>query len=73
MGVFLTAGYVFQTYGLQHTTASNAGFITGLFVVLTPLFGALLSAARLGLTAWLAAGVSAVGLLLLSGAAETWT
>ena len=37
MGAFLTAGYVFQTYALQHTTASNAGFITGLFVVLTPV------------------------------------
>ena len=42
MGVFLTAGYVFQTLGLEHTSASNAGFITGLFVVLTPLFGLLL-------------------------------
>ena len=42
MGVFLTAGYVAQTLGLEHTSASNAGFITGLFVVLTPLFGALL-------------------------------
>jgi len=31
MGVFLTAGYVFQTLGLQDTSASNAGFITGLF------------------------------------------
>ncbi len=68
MGVFLTAGYVFQTYGLQHTTASNAGFITGLFVVLTPLFGALLWRLDVGRTTWLAAGVSAVGLLLLSGA-----
>jgi drug/metabolite transporter (DMT)-like permease len=68
MGVFLTAGYVFQTYGLEHTTASNAGFITGLFVVLTPLFGALLWRLDVGRTTWLAAGVSAVGLLLLSGA-----
>ena len=41
MGVFLTAGYIFQTLGLEHTSASNAGFITGLFVVLTPLFGLL--------------------------------
>ena len=48
MGVFLTAGYVAQTLGLQHTTASNAGFITGLFVVLTPLFGALLFGIRAG-------------------------
>jgi drug/metabolite transporter (DMT)-like permease len=67
MGVFLTAGYVAQTLGLEHTTASNAGFITGLFVVLTPLFGALLFGLRAPLPAWLAAGVSAAGLLLLSG------
>jgi len=68
MGVFLTAGYVTQTLGLQHTTASNAGFITGLFVVLTPLFGALLFRIRPVRAAWLAAGVSGLGLLLLSGA-----
>jgi drug/metabolite transporter (DMT)-like permease len=68
MGLLLTAGYVAQTLGLQHTSASNAGFITGLFVVLTPLAGALLFGMRIGGTAWAAAGASAVGLLLLSGA-----
>jgi drug/metabolite transporter (DMT)-like permease len=67
MGVYLTAGYVLQTYGLQRTTASNAGFITGLFVVLTPLFGAALYGQRASRVAWSAAGVSAVGLFLLSG------
>jgi drug/metabolite transporter (DMT)-like permease len=67
MGVFLTAGYVAQTIGLEHTTASNAGFITGLFVVLTPLFGALIFGMRPARAAWLAAGVSAAGLLMLSG------
>jgi len=67
MGVFLTAGYVFQTLGLQHTTASNAGFITGLFVVLTPLFGLLLFRIPVATVAWAAAGMSALGLLLLSG------
>jgi drug/metabolite transporter (DMT)-like permease len=68
MGVFLTVGYVAQTLGLEHTSASNAGFITGLFVVLTPLLGALLFGIRPGRAAWLAALVSAVGLLMLSGA-----
>ena len=66
MGLFLTAGYVFQTYGLERTSASNAGFITGLFVVLTPLFGTILFRQRAGAPAWVAAGVSAVGLFLLS-------
>ena len=68
MGVFLTAGYAFQTIGLERTTASNAGFITGLFVVLTPLLAAAVLHERVATTAWAAAGVSAAGLFLLSGA-----
>jgi drug/metabolite transporter (DMT)-like permease len=67
LGVFLTAGYVFQTLGLERTSSSNAGFITGLFVVLTPIFGAVVFRHQAGATAWIAAGVSAFGLLLLSG------
>jgi drug/metabolite transporter (DMT)-like permease len=38
IGIFLFIGYVFQTIGLQYTTASNAGFITGLNVVIVPIF-----------------------------------
>ena len=67
MGVFLTAGYIFQTVGLEYTSASNAGFITGLFVVLTPLFARVIFGVRPGPTAWAAALVSALGLLLLTG------
>jgi drug/metabolite transporter (DMT)-like permease len=67
MGVFLMVGYVFQTLGLERTTVSNTGFITGLFVVLTPLFGAVVLRQRPGAVVWTAAIVSAVGLYLLSG------
>lgn len=67
MGVFLTGGYVLQTFALQHTTASNVGFITGLFVVATPLLGALVLGVRVGRTAIGAALVAALGLALLSG------
>ncbi len=67
MGVFLTSGYVFQTLGLERTTASNAGFITGLWVVLTPVLGALLFSQNIERAAWTAAAASAVGLGLLSG------
>ena len=67
MGAFLTAGYVFQTLGLEETSSSNAGFITGLFVVITPLLGALVLRQRIGRLAWAAAAVSAAGLYLLSG------
>ncbi|MEA2498228.1 MAG: hypothetical protein QOH26_633 [Actinomycetota bacterium] len=69
MGGWLTAGYIFQTMGLERTSASNAGFITGMFVVLTPLFGALFLGQKAGAPAWAAAAVSTVGLLLLSGGA----
>jgi len=67
MGGFLTAGYIFQTIGLKYTSASNAGFITGMFVVLTPLFGMVFLKQRAGWYAWAAAVTSAFGLYLLSG------
>ena len=67
MGAFLTAGYVLQTLALEETTASNAGFITGLFVVFTPLLAALVLRERIGRLAWTAAIVSGIGLYLLSG------
>ncbi len=67
MGAFLTAGYVFQTFALQHTTASNVGFITGMVVVLTPLLGALVLRIRVPPIAYASAFVAAVGLALLSG------
>ena len=70
MGLFLTAGYVTQTLGLERTSAANAGFITGLFVVLTPLFGAAVLRHAVGWFAWLAAGASALGLYLLSGSGD---
>jgi drug/metabolite transporter (DMT)-like permease len=70
MGVFLTGGYVFQTLGLEETTASNTGFITGLFVVLTPVLGAIFLRQRIPLVAWAAAAVAVVGLWLLSGASD---
>jgi drug/metabolite transporter (DMT)-like permease len=66
VGVALFAGYGFQTVGLQYTTASNAGFITGLAVVITPLLGGLVLRQAPG--RWPVAGalLAAVGLALLS-------
>jgi drug/metabolite transporter (DMT)-like permease len=68
MGACLTAGYVLQTLGLEHTTASNTGFITGLVVVITPILGWAFLRDRLPAIAWMGAGASAAGLYLLSGA-----
>lgn len=69
MGLFLTAGYVFQTFGLAHTSAANAGFITGLFVVLTPVCGLLLGQ-QPSTVVWAAALVAGAGLYLLAGGSD---
>ena len=66
MGVLLTAGYAFQTLGLERTTASNAGFITGLFVVFTPLCAGLLLHKRVDPVSWVGVAVATGGLALLS-------
>ena len=39
LGSLLAAGYALQTAGLERTTVSAAGFVTGMYVVLTPVFG----------------------------------
>ncbi len=73
-GGLLTVGYVFQTWGLQGTTASKAAFITGMFVVFTPLMQAVIL--RHPPRAVTLAGVvlAVAGLWLLSGAsADGWT
>ncbi|ABO49265.1 protein of unknown function DUF6, transmembrane [Desulforamulus reducens MI-1] len=66
IGAFLFAGYAFQTVGLQYTTASNAGFITGLAVVLVPLFSSLITWKIPGNSVLLGITSATVGLGLLS-------
>jgi drug/metabolite transporter (DMT)-like permease len=63
-GLALFGGYAFQTVGLQYTSASNAGFITGMFVVFTPVIGALVFR-RLPSTAASAGVILATGGLVL--------
>jgi drug/metabolite transporter (DMT)-like permease len=66
-GAFLTAGYVFQTWGLEATSASKAAFITGMFVVITPMLQAIVLRRAPGV--WTLAGVAlaVAGLWFLSG------
>lgn len=66
LGLALTAGYVAQTFGLERAPATVSGFITGLFVVFTPLCSGLLLRRKVGGTAWFAVGVATAGLALLS-------
>jgi drug/metabolite transporter (DMT)-like permease len=67
LGLLLAVGYVLQTAGLERTTVSGTGFITGMYVVLTPLIALALFRTRIGLAAWTGVAVSMVGLAMLSG------
>ncbi len=66
VGLTLAPAYLFQTYGLRATTATNAGLITGLFIVFAPLCNRLFFGVRTGLFHWAAIAVSIAGLLLLA-------
>lgn len=66
IGLFLFAGYAFQTTGLQFTTSSKAGFITGLYVPLVPVFSWLILRQRPTRGAIVGIGLSVIGLTLLS-------
>ena len=66
-GMLLACGAAFQQIGIKYTTASNAGFITGLYVVLIPIFLAFGGRRRMPRpVVWAAALLSALGLFLLS-------
>ena len=66
-GSLIGAGYVLQTAGLERTTVSSTGFITGMYVVLTPLLALAVFRVRLGAAAWLGVVLATAGLALLSG------
>lgn len=55
-----------QTIGLQHTSASVSGFITGTYVVLTPILMWIAFRAKLNRATWVAVGLAVVGLAVLS-------
>ncbi len=58
--VWLFVGYLLQTIGLRHTTASNSAFLTALYVVFVPLF-----LRRRGWRVWLSAALATIGLWFL--------
>jgi len=66
-GLLLLAASNLQQVGLAFTTAGQAGFVTGLYVVLVPLFQALLLRRWPRWHAWVASILAAIGLFLLSG------
>jgi drug/metabolite transporter (DMT)-like permease len=67
LGILLAAGLALQTAGLERTTVTNTGFITGLYVLLTPLFALALFRTRITRELWLAVALALIGLTLLAG------
>ncbi|HEV7968362.1 MAG TPA: DMT family transporter [Candidatus Acidoferrales bacterium] len=66
VGLFMFGGYAFQTAGIARTTPSKAAFITGLSVVLVPVFLAVFWRRKIGAWAWGGAAASFAGLYLLT-------
>ena len=65
-GLFLGLGYITQTLGLARTGAATTGFITGLYVVITPLLAALILKVRITIFFWRCTALATVGLGLLA-------
>jgi drug/metabolite transporter (DMT)-like permease len=70
VGLFMFGGYAFQTAGIARTTASKAAFITGLSVVLVPVFLAAFWRKKIGRWAWGGAAASFLGLYFLTVPAQ---
>jgi drug/metabolite transporter (DMT)-like permease len=66
-GGLVGGGYALQTAGLERTSVSSTGFITGMYVVLTPLLALGLFRIRVTGAVWAGVGLTVVGLALLSG------
>ena len=66
LGTILGLGYITQTYGLRYTSAAISGFITGMFVVLTPVMSWILLRRKTNRSTWMVVALATVGLALLS-------
>lgn len=66
LGGIYSIGQLLQTTGLQYTDASVSGFVTGMYVVFTPILMALVFGHRPGAWAWGAVALATAGLAVLS-------
>jgi drug/metabolite transporter (DMT)-like permease len=69
LGCLYGVAQILQTSGLAKTPASVSGFITGMYVVATPIFAALILRSRIGRSTWLAVllAMAGLGVLTLNG------
>jgi drug/metabolite transporter (DMT)-like permease len=66
LGIVLGLGYVAQTYGLLYASAAVSGFITGMFVVLTPVMAWILLGHKTDRNTWMVVALATVGVAVLS-------
>lgn len=66
VGALLGFGYITQTIALQETTAAITGFLTGLYVVLTPIFAWLAIKQKIARKVWAGVALATAGLALIS-------
>ena len=66
LGALYGCGQLLQTWGLTLISPSVSGFVTGMYVVFTPILATLLLRQRMAVTVWLAVGLATLGLALLS-------
>jgi drug/metabolite transporter (DMT)-like permease len=66
-GVLLATAYGLQTAGLELTTVASTGFITGLYVVFTPILALVLFGTPVPRALWVGVALAVTGLLLLNG------
>ena len=66
LGALYGVGQLLQTWGLALIAPSVSGFVTGMYVVFTPILAVLLLRRRMPVVTWLAVALSTAGLALLS-------
>ena len=67
LSIILYAAYLTQTEGMKFTTSSKSGFITGLYVVFTPIVAVIMIKEKPPFKLILSLIISLIGLALLSG------
>lgn len=67
LGVLLAAVFAFETFGIAHTSATNAALIISLTIVFTPILDSTVSGRRLPSRFFLAAIIAVLGVMLLAG------
>jgi drug/metabolite transporter (DMT)-like permease len=69
IGIVLAFGFITQTIGLSLTTAATSGFLTGLYVVFTPIIAWVFTRKRFPVRVIVGVLLAVVGLAVFSGAA----